>query len=183
MFYFIDIKYSKGDLVIKSMNNYENIRERLRNYEKADLDYVELDFSPKNGKKNDFLLSQSIILPFVSKKVKHIIENQKKCMVQFFPTNIPDYYLMHTIGTIKAFDWANSVYTENPSFIPELADKPNKVEALSLDENKIDKDLFRMYEEPITLFISKKLKTTFEEHKITGIEYKPLEDYRKGVLL
>jgi len=180
MHYFIDIKYTKGDLVIDSVVNFNSFEKKLENSEAIELELVKLKCSHSRGKKNDFLISPTVILPFVSEKVKRIIDKLDYGF-QFFKTTISGYYLMHTLTPIKAFDWENSVYKRNPPFLPEVADLPMEIEKLVFNKTIENIDIFRMYEESVSLFISEKLKNIFENEGITGIRYVPISEYTCGV--
>jgi len=182
MYYFIDTDYQKGDLYLKGFDDIERINDELSNLEETKIENIELEIATKTGKKNDFLLGTSY--PILSKKVKSILEEKlEQDNFQFISTNLEGYWMLHMIGTIKCFDWGKSTYTRNPPFLKEVQDRPNKVENLVFDESKIDADIFRMYEESVTLFISERLRDIFEENGVTGLEYKPLEDYRKGIVI
>ncbi|NQY28539.1 MAG: hypothetical protein HRT69_03600 [Flavobacteriaceae bacterium] len=181
MYYYIEDNYKKGDVVIKGMNDSENIVNSLIKGDFTEIENIIIETSPKNGKKSDFLMTEGVILPFVSNKVKMIIEEYCPEKIQFISTNLEGYFLLHTVEHISCFDWGSSKFTKHPPFLKELSHIPQTVEKLVFDENKIERDIFRMLEEPITLFISEKLKKIFQENNVSGIEYGKLEKYRKGM--
>ena len=181
MYYYIEDDYQKGDIVVKSMKNSESIFDSLISGGETDLKEVTIDISPKNGKKKDFLMTESVVLPFVSKKVKDILEGYEFEKMQFISTNLDDYFLLHIKQPIKCLDWDKSDCEKHPPFLKEISHLPKKIKKLVFIENEIDSNLFRMLEEPVTLFISKKLKNIFEENNVTGLKYIDINNYTKGV--
>jgi len=179
MHYFIRIKYTKGDAIVKSIVNLDSIKKKINGSDLIEFEFVELKPVP-DGIKSDFLFSIISGLPIVSEKVKELIESLN-IGFQFIKTTIPSYFLMNTMEPIKAFDWEQSIYERNPSFLPEVADMPMEIEKLVFNESIIGIDIFRMYEEPISLFISVKLKEVFENGGVTGLEYIPISEYTYGI--
>ena len=181
MYHFIRADYNKGDLHLKGFEDSEKISDKLLDGEKSNVVSINLNIVAKTGRKPDYLIGTG--LPIVSEKIRQILEREVSKTYQYIDTNLEGYFLLHVVGLVKCFDWENSIYTKHPPFLSELQDRPDKVEKLVLNKAVEGLDIFRMYEEPVTLFISDRLKGIFEKNGVTGVEYKTLSEYRKGIIL
>jgi hypothetical protein len=171
--------------------------ESIRNIEEISLDGKKIDVSTpiraklKNNKANfPDLLIGATSLPIVSEKLKEILlDNSFPEKMEFIPIIIDlpvqkSYYVLNILDNLKCFDWKNAEYDDFPEFLkeelPHLSDKPETINKLVLNESKIEKrNLFRMYEQPTSVFISSQLKEEFKKNNVTGCRFAELSEYRK----
>lgn len=142
----------------------------------------------KKGKQTDFPMS-SFTLPVISGKLKNILEeNENVGNLEFLPLTIRnldnqtnEYWGLNILNNIKCFDWENSKYEKfPPELFPELTDRPSKIFQLKIKADAINsRNIFRMYEAPVEIFVSSKLRTAIEKANLSGIEFRSLDQYKK----
>ena len=117
--------------------------------------------------------------PVVSEKIKNILlDLNDKDFYQFIPCEIDNrkknYWVLNIKQNIECFDWNNSkyrTYSSNPNVIAEI-------NIISMNVEKIGpRNLFRMSEFNIPLFISDYLIEIFEEEKVTGYKVSNTNDF------
>lgn len=140
----------------------------------------------KKGKKLDILIGATEIV--ISQKFKDLLEQfeEDKGFLEFIPINfnnviekdkITPYYFLNILENIEAFDFEKSEYTQLPADIfPDQQHLVQEVKTLFVKEEKIGtRNIFRLKEFAIPVYISEKLKNSVEEAGLEGIEFYQIE--------
>ena len=153
----------------------ETLKSHNRGLEINIADSPEIFFEKVKLNHRDFFIGP-YTLPIISDKLKKILEKLENDLpfMQFIPvkSNIKiDYYVLNLLENIYCFDWDESEYTRYPEFLTELQDRPDEISKLVLVKEKIGKrNIFRMEEQSVHIFISDKLSDILVENDITGIK-------------
>jgi len=106
---------------------------------------------------------------FVTDAFKHIVENMESSQnIHFIPVILRNqqYWLLNLLNNVEAFDRENSTYSAYEGGALK------SIQKLAMKEDKIQgRNIFRMAEEPVYIFISKTLKDAIEANNLTGIAY------------
>ncbi|WP_299460869.1 DUF1629 domain-containing protein [uncultured Microscilla sp.] len=141
----------------------------------------------KKGVKADALVGASTFL-VISERFKTLFENFQDDIqfIEFIPLRLENlksneksekYYLLNILNNIECFDWEKSSYTRYPKDIfPDQQHLIRKVDKLVIDHKPIkERNIFRVAEKPIPIYISQKLKDAIEEADLTGVEFHEVE--------
>ena len=128
------------------------------------------------GIPTDFLIGGTSH-PVVSDRIKSILEKLPgSASLEFIPTTIENYdqatkyWVLNILGFTDCFDYDKSKYT-----IHERSKSIRKILKMYFREDVIQgKNIFRIYETPISLFISDNLINIFKNEKVTGYAIEPL---------
>lgn len=126
---------------------------------------------------NDFLL-------VASRKLADFFKSENVPSIEYLPVKIFDqknklaneeFFIIHQVGTQDCIDLKNSQIDWNLI----NPDQISAVDALVIDETKIDKEatLFRAKHLPNKIFIKRDLARKIEDLGITGIRFEEIEDY------
>lgn len=140
----------------------------------------------KKGVKADILVG-GFVFPIISESFKSLLLQFKEdaSFLEFLPVKfsnqtkndkIPNYYLLNILTNIPCFDWDNSEYeTYSPEATPDkkiLID----FEKLVIKQALVgERNIFRMEEQTVSVYISQKLKDAIEQAGLTGVEFEEIE--------
>lgn len=127
-----------------------------------------------------------VLLLIVSDKLKHILEAEASCEIEFLPINIvdheksplqADYYIANVLSSIRCMEATTS------DFVPSAMDKSqvHHIKRLVLDESKIPEkaNIFRLGEEMDTVLVRGDLANLITSAECNGMRFIDLEDYGK----
>jgi|GEM_PF-1724528 len=110
---------------------------------------------------------------FITSKFKELIESMESPEnIHFisgeFTRKPKHYWLVNLLNNVACFDWEKSDYTlYDETLVGRKA--INSIEKLAIKEEKVNgRNIFRIEEKPVSIYISQKLKDAMEEHGITG---------------
>ncbi len=185
-FFELDRIFHKGDIYIESSEVPEYIQE---NYSdgislapiKGTLKFF---YKYKTNRKPDYL-SGTEGYPIVSTRFKDILTDISPGFLEFFPVQLicektkeidTSYFFVNILNNIPCLDWAQSKYEKFG-----LADVVINVSKLVIKPDVIrDRNIFRIAELPVLIFVSDKLKSILEKEAISGVEIINIEDVTLG---
>lgn len=138
----------------------------------------------KNAKgiKADVIVGGST-LPIISEKFKEFItsfseleyKNLEFIPVLFDPKHkLPNYYLMNILNNIPCFDYEKSVFSRLPiDIFPDQQHIVHNIQKVVLKDELVgQRNIFRIAEYRVPIYITEKLKNAMEEEGFTGFEFK-----------
>ena len=153
----------------------------------ANEEFPSVKFKNKKGVKADILVGASTF-PVVSEKFKDVMADFANDLVflEFIPirfTNLtgkdklPNYYFLNILENIPCFDWDKSIYTRYPKDIfPEHQHLVRKIEKLVINRKRIEeRNIFRMKEKRIPVYISQYLKEVIEQRNLIGMVFTEID--------
>jgi len=131
----------------------------------------------------DYLFPIMVDWILVSERVRLALEGMGVQGVQFLPVRvvrqerdieIPDYYVLHVWNQISALDEKHTVYLEpRHEKHPELS-----IVKVALRREAVGGlDIFRIKEDPVSVYVSKRVKERLEEIGATGFKWIPVPSY------
>lgn len=135
-------------------------------------------YNPQEGDKETDYLGNDLGWLIISERLKLILENNKITGIQYLPIMIKNklsskklnnYYVANICNLVDALDLEKSVYS-----ILELDENEKifsyKVHAL-MEEKLKGLDIFKLKEDNVPKFVSKKIVNLIKENDITGFDF------------
>lgn len=115
------------------------------------------------------------LLPVVTEKVKKILSSLPDSryfeFIALKSNTLEKVWLVNLLENIKCFDWEKSEYSTFPETDGINFDMPDRITKLSLKTEVIgNRNLFRMYESSIHIFISDYLENLFNQNNVKGFK-------------
>lgn len=186
-YFLMDETFSKGDIYFTDVEFPKIIERNIFQGKSLAKKSVTIITTLKNKKDipTDFP-SRASKLTIVSSELKTLLEkHEDSSNLEFLPVNVKngeglkkEYWGLNILNNIKCFDWKNSKYDPMPDSMSDASDRPWKIYDLKIKKEAVgDRHIFRMYEEPVEIFVSKKLKEEIEKKRLTGMRFRTVVDY------
>lgn len=161
-----------GDL--KGIDRYDVEHGKIIENWDSDITFT---YDPSEGDRKTDYLGNNLGWLIISEKFRNVLQNVTTEKIQYLPVNIininnnqklGNYFVVNIYNTVEALDLDKSEYK---IFEIDENEKVISVKKYALKLENINKDIFKLKEKTIPIFLSERVMNEIKENNITGCDF------------